>query len=154
LLTCIILIGWFYYSYTLNTPLKSQDPKSSFIETQTFAVQPGWGSTKISEELKAAGLIRNEYVFQLHVWRHGVDSKLQIGEYALSPTNNIKEIAQILSRGSGESREITLTFIEGWSNDDFANYLSEVKIADPKDFFGIVSKKADWWDNYRVGHPL
>jgi len=153
ILLILVLVGfiaWFYYFYTLTTPLKAQDPKSSFIETQTFAVQPGWGSTKISEELKTAGLIRNEYVFQLHVWRRGVDSKLQIGEYALSPTSNIKELAQILTRGSGESREITLTFIEGWSNDDFANYLSEIKIADPKDFFDTVGKKAAWWDEYRI----
>lgn len=150
ILIIILLIGWFYYTYTLNTPIKSQDPASSYIETQTFIVQPGWGSAKISKELKSAGLIRSAYIFQLHAWGHGIDSKLQIGEYALAVTSSIKEVAQILSRGSGQTKEVTLTFIEGWSNEDFAKYLSDQKIANSQDFYDIVKKKQAWWDDYRI----
>lgn len=144
IIAIVILLGWFYYTYTLNTPV------SSDLARKTFIVQPGWGSTVISHELKDAGLIRNAYVFQLHVWRHGIDSKLQIGEYDLSTSINIKEIAQILNRGTGETKEVTLTFIEGWNNSDYSVYLEEKINASPQDFFEIIQKKSDWWDEYSI----
>lgn len=144
ILILIVLLGWFYYAYTLNTPVSSE------TRVRNFAIQSGWGSGKISKELKEADLIRNVYVFQLHVWRNRIDSKLQVGEYALSESLSIKDIAQILSRGTGQTKEVTLTFIEGWTNKDFANYLAEKRIATPQDFYAIIQKKQAWWDSYRV----
>ena len=70
------------------------------------------------------------------------------GQYLLAQNLNIKEIAQILSRGAGVTKEITLTFIEGWNNKDIAKYLAEKGIAQPNDFYEVVQKKADWWDDY------
>lgn len=140
----IILLSWVYYIYTLNQPV------SYDATLQTFTVQSGWGSRAISRQLKNANLIRNAYIFQLYIWRHGVGSKLQIGEYNLSTNLSIKEIAQILSRGTGETKEVTLTFIEGWNNDDLASYLVEKRIANSVDFLAVVQKKSDWWDDYRI----
>ncbi|MAF13944.1 MAG: hypothetical protein CMI53_03555 [Parcubacteria group bacterium] len=138
----VIFIGWFYYYYSANTPVSSS---SEMIE---FIVEPGWGSTKISQELKAKELIRSERVFQYYAWRTGLGSRLQDGEYFLNKNLNIKEIAQILSRGAGATKEITLTFIEGWSNEEIAGYLEEKGIAQSKEFFAVIQKKADWWDSY------
>jgi len=143
-LLVIILLGWFYYSYSLNTPISSEN------QVQTFIVESGWGSTRISHELKDQGLIRNAYVFQLYVWKKGIDSRLLDGEYLLSKNQSLKEIAQILSRGAGVTKEISLTFIEGWSNKEIAEYLENKGIADQKDFFEVVQKKSDWWDQYDV----
>lgn len=147
LLSAVIILiagGWFYYDYSINNPV-SADSK-----VQTFVVESGWGSTKISHELKNRGLIRNAYVFQLYVWSQGIDSRLLDGEYMLSSNQTIKEISQILSRGAGASKEITLTFIEGWNNDQIADYLDSKGIASKKDFFDIIQTKSDWWDQYDV----
>ncbi len=140
----LLAAGWGYYSYVVAAP------KSHLTTPQTFNVPAGWGSTKISFELKNAGLIRNAYVFQLYIWLRGIDSKMQIGQYQLSPSLSIKDIAQILSRGTGSANEVSLTFIEGWTLRDFAQYLSDKHIASQQDFFDTVQKKVSWWDNYSI----
>ncbi len=132
--------SWYYYS--LNIPVSVGN------EIKEFKIESGWGSTKISNELKEAGLIRSKIIFQFYTWRNKISGRLQDGEYNLSKSLNIKEISQILSRGIGASKEITLTFIEGWNNKDYANYLESMGISSEKDFFESVQKKADWWDSY------
>ena len=138
----LILIGWFFYIYNLDNAISDNPQIKSFI------VQPGWGSTKISQELKKEGLISSSFVFQFYVWQQGIKSKLQDGEYFLANNLSIKEIAQILSRGAGVTKEITLTFIEGWNNQEIADYLAQKGIAENKNFFAVVQKKADFWDEY------
>jgi len=140
----IILIGWFWYSYTLNIPVSSSN------ETKEFKIESGWGSAKISEELKNAGLIRSLKVFQLYAWEKGMSSRLQDGEYFLSESLSIKEIAQILTRGAGATKELNLTFIEGWDNQEYAEYLHDQGLASTSDFFEVIQKKADWWDEYEI----
>ena len=142
LIIIIILSAGLYYFYSLNIP------NSSSSQIETFVIKPGWGTIKISQELARAGLIRNILVFQLHSLFQGISGRLQDGEYFFSKNLSIKEIAQILSRGAGATREITLTFIEGWNNQEFAEYLEKKGIARPDDFFAVIKKKADWWDNY------
>jgi len=142
LLALLLAASYFYYWYSLNIPVSGDKQIKNFI------VDAGWGSAKISQELKKNGLIRNPLIFQFYAWKNGISSRLQDGEYFLSQNLNLKEIAQILSRGAGATKEITLTFIEGWNNNEIAFYLEQKGIAKPVDFLAVVQKKADWWDNY------
>jgi len=141
-LIVLILVSWFCYSYNLNTPVFTTQSGSQFV------VEPGWGSRKISQELKKAGLIRSQLVFQIYVWQKGISSRLLDGEYYFVGELNTKDIAQILARGAGATKEITLTFIEGWHNQEMADYLKKRGIAEINDFMAIIQKKADWWDQY------
>lgn len=132
-----------YFVRILNSP------NSDSAEWTSFVINEGWGSQKISQELEQAGLISNYYVFELYVWFKGLNSKLQPGNYSLANNLTMPEMAQILSRGPGLSREMTLTFIEGWDENDYAKYLIQAGLAkDESDFLSIIQKKADWWDNY------
>lgn len=140
----IVVLGWFYYASAVNNPV-SEDGT-----TQVFIVEPGWGSTRISHELEDAGLIRNAYIFQLHVWKNGIDNKLQDGEYFFSKSQSLKEIAQILNRGAGASKEATLTFLEGWKIEDIADYLEDKLSVSRSEFISIVQTKAPWWDEYKI----
>lgn len=139
-----VFVFWFYYQSSLN------DSVSKSTEVVEFNIEPGWGSTKISEELKKIDLIKNRYIFQFYVWRQGIDSRLQSGQYFLAKNLNIKEIAQILTRGSGQTREATLRFIEGWNNSNYAVYLQEQGFVTEQEFFDVIQKKAPWWDNHRI----
>ncbi len=138
----IILAGWFFYIYNLSATI------SNSSQIKKFIVEPGWGNSEISQQLKKEGLIRNSLIFQFYVWQRGISGKLQSGEYFLANNLSLKEIAQILSRGAGTTKEVTLTFIEGWNNQEIADYLNQQVIAQPKDFMAVVQKKADWWNNY------
>jgi len=142
ILLVLVLAGWLYYDHSLNQPV-TNNPKQ-----REFKVEKGWGSTQISQELQKAGLIRSAWLFQFYTWQQGISSRLQDGEYFLAQNLSLKEIAQILSRGAGVTKEITLTFIEGWNNQEIADYLAKNGLAQPADFFAIVQKKAAWWDEY------
>ncbi len=142
ILLVLVLAGWFYYIYNLNQPV-TNNPKQ-----REFKVEKGWGSTEISQELQKAGLIRSAWLFQFYTWKQGINSRLQDGKYFLAQNLSLKEIAQILSRGAGVTKEITLTFIEGWNNQEIADYLAKNGLAQPADFFAVVQKKATWWDEY------
>ncbi|MFA5021492.1 MAG: endolytic transglycosylase MltG [Patescibacteria group bacterium] len=146
LILSIIIItvvgGVAYYFYDIGVP------NSKDSQTRIFIVPQGLGSTKISQELKKNGFINNDIIFELYVWINGISSKLQPGTYDLAGNLNIKEIANILSHGKGVTREISLTFIEGWNNKKVAEELVKDNITTAKDFFDVVQKKADWWDKY------
>ncbi len=144
LILLIIVIGFLYYIYNL-TAANSDNPAIKKI-----IIEPGKGIFEISHQLKKEGLIKSPLVFQIYVWQKGINSKLQSGEYFLAQNLNIKEIARILSRGEGSTKEITLTFIEGWSNQQIADYLAGQGITSTKDFLDVIQKKAPWWDNYRI----
>ena len=139
-----ILIGFIYYFTNLNSA------NSNNSAVKEFVVSSGQGSTQISHQLKDQGLIKSPLVFQFYTWRKGVSSKLQAGEYFLAENLNIKQIAQILSRGAGVTKEKTLTFIEGWSNAQYADYLSKQGLGSPSDFLAIIQKKESWWNDYSV----
>src|SRR3989338_5108528 len=77
-LIVIVLISWVFYIYNINVAI-SENPQS-----KEFTIESGWGSVKISQELKKAGLIRNSLVFQIYIWQKGISDKLQSGEYFLA----------------------------------------------------------------------
>ncbi len=135
-------VSFLYYQYLIATPVGGQ------AETIPFVVEPGWGSGRISQELKNAGLISNAFVFQLFAWRAGIDSKLKDGEYFFSKSQNLMEIARLLFVGADSTKELTLRFIEGWNNAQIAEYLEAQGVATQAEFFKVVQKKASWWDAY------
>jgi UPF0755 protein len=139
----IILIGVSYFFYFLNTP------NSNNSETKKFIVTQGLGSTKISQELKKQGLIKNDILFELYLWFNGTSSRLLPGEYWLQQNLTPEALAKLLSQGTGETKETTLTFIEGWNSQEIAQYLANKNFGSAKDFFAIIQKKADWWDQYQ-----
>src|SRR3989344_925802 len=142
ILLLLVLIAVFYYFYNF---LPVDKNNSRIIE---FKIEPGWGSVKISQELGKAGLIRNGLIFQLYVLFKGINLRLQDGNYFLAENMSVSKIADLLSRGASASKEITLTIIEGWNNQQIANYLAENGFSPPADFFAVVQKKEDWWKNY------
>lgn len=139
----IVIGGSAYYFYNITVPISGNAQPRSFI------VEPGWGSTRISHELKKSGFIANSLSFQFYTWTRGISSYLQDGEYTFSENMPLTEIASILKRGPGSTKEITLTLIEGWNNRDYATYLVKQGIVATEDeFFDLVQKKAGWWDDY------
>ncbi len=136
------LAGYGYYHYLITTPISNES------EAQSFVVEQGWGSTRISHELKDAGLIRSALAFQMFVWRDGIDSKLKDGEYFFDRSQSLMEIARFLFAGAGSTKELTLRFIEGWNNAQIAQYLEDQGVATQAEFFEVVQKKASWWDAY------
>jgi len=101
-----------------------------------FTAEKGQGSTIISNRLQQEGLIIWAPVFQFYVFTRGISSKLQAGEYELSKSMSINEIAEKLYRGEVATEEITV--IEGWNLRDIAQKLADLELFQKEDFFTLA----------------
>jgi len=88
-------------------------PKSSTsVEEKLFLVEKGQNLFQIGENLEREGLIKNKFFFGFYVLIKGGRAKLQAGEYSLTPSMNITEIAQKII--SGEVAKMVVTIPEGF----------------------------------------
>ncbi len=87
-----------------------------------FSIKKGEGSRDIALNLEKQGLIAWAPVFRLYVLTVGVSGSLQAGEYLISPSMNIPEIAQKFSKG--EVIKVKLTIPEGFSAEQIKERLA------------------------------
>ena len=119
ILVAILVFGGFLL-YTIR-----QAQITGSEEVVIFTVSEGEGIQEISSNLEQAELISNNLIFQLYAWLSGGAGSLQAGRYKLSPGLNIIEIARIMGQGEVIENERRITFVEGWTSQQVAEYLSE-----------------------------
>lgn len=85
----------------------------------------GIGSGKIGELLQSEGFIRHRYFWYYYLWRRGVSNKLQAGEYELSASMTIPQIAEKLLGGAVVSHERRVTIPEGFTIEEIEKRLRE-----------------------------
>src|SRR5689334_4799727 len=78
--------------------------------TKMFEVKAGENLRDVGSDLKNQGLIRDPIVFFLLIKRQGLDGKIQAGNFHLSPSMSVEEIAQSLTHGTVD---IWITIPEG-----------------------------------------
>ncbi len=101
--------GYFFIDYKIFTPLTDQAAE------ETFIIAKGEGSREIAANLEKAGLVRDKIYFEYYVFYKGWAARLQAGEYFLSPSLNIPQIAEAIVKGDAMSQEITITIPEGFT---------------------------------------
>lgn len=87
-----------------------------------FVIQKGEGIREIASTLKKEGLIRDPIVFFLLVKKLNLDNKIQAGDFRLSPSMTMEEIAENLTHGI---IDIWLTIPEGKRAEEVADILKE-----------------------------
>lgn len=118
LLIAIIILAGIYVWKGIYLPI---DKNSK--ERIAFAIKKGEGTKEIATNLEKERLIRMATLFRIYTIYKGVSDKLQAGEYLLSPSMVIPEIAEKFV--SGDVIKETITIIEGWDLRDVAEYLAE-----------------------------
>lgn len=106
-----------------------------YQESTIFRVERGDGSSDIARNLKEQELIRFGGLFRLYALSTGISLNLQAGEYELSSSMNVHQIARMLVKG--DIAKETITIIEGWSLRDIAKYLESRGIFQKKELFEI-----------------
>lgn len=105
----VLIIGSLFWEIYL--------PKDSLSKEEVFFnIETGKGSRDIALNLEEQGLIDWAPIFRVYVHIKGIAEKLQAGEYLLSPSMNILEIADKFSKGDVIKEKITI--IEGWNLKD------------------------------------
>lgn len=85
-----------------------------------FTVEKGEGSRDIALNLEKEKLIRWGPLFRLYVLFKGIAGELKAGQYLLSPSMNLPQIAEKLFQGEVLKEKITI--IEGWNLKDIGSY--------------------------------
>lgn len=138
----VILIIILYFNWQIMAP------KSREFNPQSFILEKGQGVKEIGQQLKQAGLIKNEKLFQIAVFLFNARKKFWPGNYTLSPNMDLLDIIKVLTSQKGPE-ERTITIIEGWSIKEIANYLDKEKVVKKETFLdelknGLIKYKNDY----------
>jgi UPF0755 protein len=112
-------------------------PVSDSATRTSFTIAPGRSASEVGEELQRAGLIRSALAFKWEVESRGLGSKLEAGDYELSPSMPVSEIVSVLARGA-IARGNQFTVVEGWRAEQIAQRLEEGGLLKADEFLAVV----------------
>lgn len=112
----IFISGFFLYFQEGVLPVNRKNPTSKI-----FVIQKGERVSQIAKNLERDELIRNKIVFYLVVKRLGIENTLQAGDFRLSSSMNVYEIARSLTKGT---LDIWITIVEGLRKEEIAHLFS------------------------------
>lgn len=101
-----------------NTNAPGADTK-----TQDFLILKGSSAGKVGDDLQKAGLIKSSLAFKIYVQVTARQSKIQAGEFRLSPSYNLFKTLDELSKGPVE---IWVTIPEGFRREQIAGRFMNV----------------------------
>lgn len=122
-------------------------PVSNDERFYNFVVEPGQSVDQISRNLRKQKLIRNHPVFKVYVGLAGLSSKLQAGEYLISPSESAKQIAWKLTSGFND---VWVTIPEGLRVEEIADYLAQKLVIDRQEFINNAKEGYMFPDTYRL----
>jgi UPF0755 protein len=103
----------------------------------TFIVEPGETAVEIATRLKQEGLISDAELFRRYLQYHGLDADIEAGEFTLSQTMTIPEIAQALQRGQQPEQVVTIQ--EGLRLEQVAAVVAAQTSIPQDDFLALVT---------------
>lgn len=111
---------------------------------RVFEVKRGEGAFDLARRLEAEGLVSSRYAFAWHLYQEKKFYSLAAGEYALSGKLTIPEITFLLTEGKTISKDIRVTFPEGFTMKAIAERLTDNQLPG-EEFLALGSKpKAEW----------
>lgn len=139
----LIYTGWQKVDEMFFAPTDSQNQ-----EVVSFSVKSGSSLSAVSKNLEAAGLIHNHTVFKYMADFMGMGQKIQSGDYELTRAMSATEILDQLISGDGKPLTMKITIIPGWTVEDVANYLVEIKVLSSTDEFLSLCKSGEAYNGY------
>lgn len=111
---------------------------------QSFSVRSGENAWDVSRRLEDAGLVSSRYAFMWHLYRAKKLNALIAGEYELSGALNIPEIAHDVTEGKTVSRDIRVTFPEGWTAQKMSERLTAHQLPGENFLYLVKHPLPEW----------
>ncbi len=111
-------------------------PAGNDSELQPFTIESGETALTVSSRLEEAGFIRDGNLFRVYMRYNGIDQRLAAGDFEISRSMSMKEIADVLQRARYE--EIVFTVPEGMRAEEVADMLDVRNIMDGDSFLALV----------------
>lgn len=123
---CVVLVAVAAYVYFNNYVEESLSAVDINDESPIVVEIPSGSSTNdIAEILFENNLILNKRSFKYYAGKTGNDVKLKAGTYVLSKNMSVDALLNSLTRGGTSGNTFNITVIEGLTNEDIAETLSE-----------------------------
>jgi UPF0755 protein len=129
----VFILVFLFLCFEIYIPL---NPNSR--ETVIYSAEKGMGNEEIAKDLKKLGIIRSANVFNFYVLISLQDSRLQAGEYNLSPKMSIYQIVKKMVKGDVLANKLVIP--EGWNVGQIAEYLQDKGIC-TQDYFVSLTEK-------------
>ena len=97
---------------------KLTTPRDRLGTPRSFRIESGQSVIEIARNLESAGLISSSEAFYDYVVYAGMDSTLQAGDYKLSPSLSIVQLAAELQDATPD--ELTFVVLPGWRLEEIA----------------------------------
>ena len=104
-LAILVVAGMFFANSWYKDQLK---PVSAVNSPVSVTIPEGATTSQIGELLHDKQLIRNAKVFELYVRNNNLRDSLQAGQYSLSPSQSVSEIASAISNGKVQKNLFTI----------------------------------------------
>src|SRR3989338_508837 len=141
LLVTIPLVLYMWWSQAL----KPVDPTNT--EAVSFTIESGEDSRTISDKLFKANLIRSPVAFYLLSRFGGYGRKIQAGEFHLTPSMSMHEIANSLTIGT---MDVWITIPEGWRREEIALKLAKELNIPETEFLKVAKEGYLFPETYQV----
>ena len=128
----ISIASFVYVQNIINEP---HDINSNI--KKEFVIKSGDSVQEIAANLQSRNLISDMDFFKFYVWQKKISSNLQAGNYELSPSMSIPEIANLFIEGKIKSNEISITIPEGFSNKEIGERLAENGLIEKEGFINF-----------------
>ncbi len=112
-------------------------------EMITVEIPDGASTSQIAQLLSERGVIRSPLIFRLYSRWNGLDTQFIAGEYRLSPSMELKEIAGIIARGDVYRETCWFTVPEGFTVEQIAELLQEKGLGDGEQFLELAARPGD-----------
>ena len=110
-------------------------------EEVEVTIESGSLGSKIGEELKSKGLIKNSDFFKIYLKLFKIDG-LKAGKYTLNKNMDLKTIVDILKEGNNyNENEISITFQEGINMRKIAKIIAKDTNNSEQDVFDLIKDK-------------
>lgn len=134
----IVMIGfficsWVWFTYQIN--IKPSKDEANII----FTIEAGEGTNQISDELYQNGLIKNKLAFETYAWFWGKEDEFIAGRHNLNKTMSVRRLTKLLTT-KAEPRERDIIIIEGWNNQQIADYLEKEGVVGSVEFIEYLNK--------------
>jgi UPF0755 protein len=115
--------------------------------SKIFVVKPGEAMNSIINDLAAQGFIRNRIVFYLIVKQQGIETKVQAGDFRLSPSMSAYEIADQLTHGTLDK---WVTIREGLRKEEVAEIIAKEFDVSETEFTQLAKEGYLFPDTYLI----
>ncbi|MEB3101991.1 endolytic transglycosylase MltG [Paenibacillaceae bacterium T2] len=130
-------------------------PVKASMEEVHITIDKGMNSSQIASLLEQNGLIRNGFIFKLYLKYRNEGQHFQAGEYAVTKGTPLDEIIRMLNSGDTVKEETDrFTIPEGYTAEQIADKLAELKIADKSKFLRLVSEPKQFSAKYINDIPV